>query len=52
MAAWLAAGRDSAIVSHESAFDLLELSNVLPDQAHIHVWDHLAQRWVVPGAGA
>lgn len=30
IAAWLAAGRERAVVSHESALDLLELSDLIP----------------------
>jgi len=37
MAAWLAAGRDSAVVSHESALDLLDLSDVVPNHVHLTV---------------
>lgn len=37
MAAWLAAGSDTAVVSHESALDLLELSDVIPDVVHLTV---------------
>jgi predicted transcriptional regulator of viral defense system len=37
MAAWLAAGPDRAIVSHESALDLLELSDVIPNAIHLTV---------------
>lgn len=37
LAAWLAAGKDVAVVSHESALDLLELSDVIPDAAHLTV---------------
>lgn len=33
--AWLAAGRDDALVSHESALDLLGLSDVVPDKVHL-----------------
>jgi predicted transcriptional regulator of viral defense system len=36
MAAWLSAGRD-AIGSHESALDLLGLSDVIPDAIHLTV---------------
>jgi predicted transcriptional regulator of viral defense system len=35
MAAWLAAGKEEAVVSHESALDLLDLSDVVPDAVHI-----------------
>jgi predicted transcriptional regulator of viral defense system len=35
MAAWLATGKDSSIVSHESALDLLDLSDVVPTSIHM-----------------
>jgi predicted transcriptional regulator of viral defense system len=37
MAAWLAAGKERAVVSHESALDLLELSDVIPNRIHLTV---------------
>lgn len=37
VAAWLAAGRDAAVVSHESALDWLGLSDVVPDTIHLTV---------------
>ena len=37
LAAWLAVGKDIALVSHESALDLLGLSDVVPDAVHISV---------------
>lgn len=37
MAAWLAAGSDRAVVSHESALDLLDLSDVIPNAIHLTV---------------
>jgi predicted transcriptional regulator of viral defense system len=37
LAAWLAVGRDVAVVSHESALDLLSLSDVIPDAVHLTV---------------
>lgn len=37
VAAWLAAGPEDAAVSHESALDLLELSDVIPDSVHLTV---------------
>ncbi len=46
MAAWLAAGKDSAVVSHESALELLGLSDVVP--ATIHVLIPRDRRWVYP----
>jgi predicted transcriptional regulator of viral defense system len=36
-AAWLAAGRDVAVVSHESALELLDLSDVIPNAIHLTV---------------
>jgi predicted transcriptional regulator of viral defense system len=35
--AWLAAGKEDAVVSHESALDLLDLSDVIPRRVHITV---------------
>jgi predicted transcriptional regulator of viral defense system len=37
LAAWLTVGKDIATVSHESALDLLELSDVVPDAVHLTV---------------
>lgn len=37
MVAWLWAGRDRAVVSHESALDLLDLGEVIPDGTHLTV---------------
>ena len=37
LAAWYAVGKDVAVVSHESALDLLDLSDVIPDSAHLTV---------------
>ena len=37
LAAWLAVGKDIAVVSHESALDLLDLSDVIPDAVHLTV---------------
>jgi predicted transcriptional regulator of viral defense system len=36
-AVWLAVGRDISVVSHESALDLLELSDVIPYAVHVTV---------------
>lgn len=36
-AAWLALGKDVAVVSHDSALDLLDLSDVVPDAVHLTV---------------
>lgn len=37
LAAWLTVGKDIAVVSHESALDLMELSDVVPDAVHLTV---------------
>ncbi len=37
VAAWLAVGKDLAVVSHESALDLLGLSDLIPDAVHLTV---------------
>lgn len=37
LAAWLAAGKNDAVVSHESALELLGLSDVIPDRIHLTV---------------
>jgi predicted transcriptional regulator of viral defense system len=37
IAAWLGTGADEAAVSHESALDLLELSDAVPDVVHLTV---------------
>lgn len=37
VAAWLSVGRDIAVVSHESALDLLDLSDVIPNYIHLTV---------------
>lgn len=37
VAAWLAVGKDIAVVSHESALELLELSDVIPTAVHLTV---------------
>ena len=37
LAAWLAVGKDNAVVSHESALEILGLSDVVPDAVHITV---------------
>src|SRR3982074_3301785 len=48
MRAWLAAGPE-AVVSHESALDLLGLSDIIPDQIHITV--PRSFRWLRLGSG-
>ena len=35
VAAWLAIGKDTAVVSHESALDLHDLSDVIPNSVHL-----------------
>jgi predicted transcriptional regulator of viral defense system len=37
VAAWLAVGKDVAVVSHESALDLWDLSDVVPDAVHLTI---------------
>jgi predicted transcriptional regulator of viral defense system len=37
MIAWLSVGQDVAVVSHESALDLLDLSDIIPDAVHLTV---------------
>jgi predicted transcriptional regulator of viral defense system len=37
LAAWLAVGKDVAAVSHDSALDLLDLSDVIPSAIHLTV---------------
>lgn len=37
LAAWLAIGKDVAVVSHESALDLLSLSDIIPNAVHLTV---------------
>lgn len=37
MAAWLAVGKEQAVVSHDSALDLLDLSDVIPNAIHLTV---------------
>jgi predicted transcriptional regulator of viral defense system len=37
LSAWLTVGKDVAVVSHESALDLLGLSDVIPDAVHLTV---------------
>jgi predicted transcriptional regulator of viral defense system len=49
VAAWLAAGKEDAVVSHESALDLLELSDVIPRYTHITV--PRSKRYLRPGRG-
>lgn len=49
VAAWLAAGRDEAVVSHESALDILGLSDVVPERVHLTVPRSKRYRPTAPG---
>lgn len=49
LAAWLAAGRDEAVVSHESALELLGLSDVVPETVHLTVPRSKRYRPASPG---
>lgn len=40
LAAWMAVGKKVAVVSHESALDILGLSDVIPDAVHLTVPRH------------
>lgn len=48
-AAWLATGRDVAVVSHESALDILGLSDVVPEVVHLTVPRAMRYRSGSPG---
>jgi predicted transcriptional regulator of viral defense system len=37
LAAWLTLGKDAAVVSHESALDLLGITDVIPEAVHLTV---------------
>ena len=49
MAAWLAVGKDRAVVSHESALELLELSDVIPNSIHLTVHRSIRNLPKLPG---
>lgn len=49
LAGWLAVGRDAAVVSHESALELLGLSDVVPDRVHLTVSRSYRGRKAPPG---
>jgi predicted transcriptional regulator of viral defense system len=49
MAAWLAVGKEKAVISHESALDLLELSDVIPNAIHLTVPRSSRGHSVLPG---
>jgi predicted transcriptional regulator of viral defense system len=50
LAAWLAAGPDDAVVSHESALEILGLSDIVPDSVHLTVARSRRYRPRIPGA--
>lgn len=47
--AWLAVGRNTAVVSHQSALELLGLSDVVPDVVHLTVPRAARYRRPIPG---
>ncbi len=49
LAAWLTAGKQVAVVSHDSALDLLDLSDVIPDAAHLTVPRYRRNLPTLPG---
>jgi len=49
VAAWLAAGPEVAVVSHESALELHDLSDVIPDSIHLTL--PRSRRWYRPPPG-
>jgi predicted transcriptional regulator of viral defense system len=49
IAAWITADRDVAVVSHESALDLLDLSDVVPEAVHLTVPRSKRYRRRTPG---
>ena len=49
VAAWLSAGKEIAVVSHESALDILGLSDVVPDVIHLTVPRAKRYRTASPG---
>lgn len=49
LAAWLTVGRSVAVVSHESALDLLGLSDVIPDAVHLTIPRAQRRRVTLPG---
>ncbi len=49
LAAWLAVGKDVAVVSHDSALDLLDLSDVIPDAVHLTVPRSRRDAPAIPG---
>lgn len=49
LAAWLAVGKDTAVVSHESALDILGLSDIVPEAVHITVPRSRRSQRLLPG---
>jgi predicted transcriptional regulator of viral defense system len=49
VAAWLAVGKDRAVVSHDSALDLHDLSDVIPDAIHLTVPRAVRHSPAIPG---
>jgi predicted transcriptional regulator of viral defense system len=49
VAAWLAAGKEAAVVSHESALDILGLSDAVPERIHVTVPRTKRYRSATPG---
>lgn len=49
LAAWLAADREEAVVSHESALEFLGLSDVVPEAVHVTVPRSKRYRLAAPG---
>ncbi|MGH9893038.1 MAG: type IV toxin-antitoxin system AbiEi family antitoxin domain-containing protein [bacterium] len=49
LAAWLAVDREEAVVSHESALELLGLSDVVPEAVHVTVPRSKRSRPATPG---
>jgi predicted transcriptional regulator of viral defense system len=50
LAAWLSLGKDTAVVSHDSALDILALSDVVPDSVHLTVPRSKRNLPSIPGA--
>lgn len=49
IAAWLSVGAANAVISHESALDMLDLSDVIPNSIHITIPRSERWRQRVPG---
>ncbi|MFW6074447.1 MAG: type IV toxin-antitoxin system AbiEi family antitoxin domain-containing protein [Chloroflexota bacterium] len=50
MIAWLAVGKDDAVVSHESALEILDLSDIIPSRIHLTLPRSMRYRTGPPGA--